>query len=260
MNVLAFDSCFGACSAALTWWDQVEVAVPATRRKSGASRFELMEKGHAERLVPMIKEVLDEAPIGIEQVERIVVTLGPGSFTGVRIGVAAARALALATGAKVHGASSLQLLSRQACAAFLQERCVEMLGKETSEVPMWLHEEFASKDVAVAVDARRDEVYFQLFGGDFHRPLSEPLLVAPGHALSLLRDRKTLVAGSGGERLCAEARKAGLDLVPQLTDLEPNARFLVSMGDTENLDPPHPLYLRPPDARPPSAKLLARTP
>jgi tRNA threonylcarbamoyladenosine biosynthesis protein TsaB len=258
MNILAFDTCFGACSVAVTWWDRVELAPPKQRYRGSASRFERLHKGHAERLMPMIEEVLVETPIGIEQVERIVVTLGPGTFTGVRIGVAAARAFALATGAKVHGAGSLHLMSRQACATFFQERCAEVLGPEAGEVPRWLHEEFARKDVAIAVDARRDEVYFQLFGGDLHRPLTEPLLVAPDRALSLLRERETLVAGSGGERLCAAARKADRDLVPQLADLEPNARYLAGMGDTENLDPPHPVYLRPPDARPQDGKSLAR--
>ena len=93
-----------------------------------------MERGHAERLVPMIGELFEEAGIAFADITHIVVTTGPGSFTGARIGIAAARALALSTGARVSRLSSLRLIARTAVA--------------TSP-------NLAHRPIAVAIDARR---------------------------------------------------------------------------------------------------------
>lgn len=258
MNILAFDTCFGACSVSLSWQAGAEIAVPETRQQKRASRFAAMEKGHAERLVPMIGEVLAEASIGFDKVDRIVVTIGPGTFTGVRIGVAAARALALATGAKVVGESSLSLLGRQVRERLLRERCVEVLGSSAGAPPPWIYEEVARKDVAIAVDARRDEIYFQLFGGDHNSALTEPLLVSPERAVAYLRDRETLAAGSGASRLSSAAQAAGRSVVARFHDLEPDARFLTSFTEAPGLGPMRPLYLRAPDAKPQDGKSLPR--
>src|SRR5436189_6472315 len=108
MRTLAIDTCFAACSVALGWSDDAGETVLV-------SRFERMEKGHAERLIPMSGEVMEEtAPFGLDRIERIAVTQGPGTFTGVRIGIAAARALSLASGAEVRTMSSLELMARTA--------------------------------------------------------------------------------------------------------------------------------------------------
>jgi tRNA threonylcarbamoyladenosine biosynthesis protein TsaB len=114
------------------------------------------------------------------------------------------------------------------------------------------------KDVAIAVEARRDEIYFQLFGDEENRPLTEPLLMSPGRAAALLRSGDTIVAGSGAPRLCEAARKIDLTLSPVLVDEEPDARFLARMTGLQILVPPLPLYLRPPDATPQNGKTLAR--
>src|SRR5262245_19737721 len=107
MTTLAIDTCFAACSAALTWSDE-------GGQKVSVSRFERMEKGHAERLIPMIGEVMAAVPFGLDCVKRILVTEGPGTFTGVRIGIAAARALSLANGARIGTLTSLELMARTA--------------------------------------------------------------------------------------------------------------------------------------------------
>ena len=107
----------------------------------------------------------------------------------------------------------------------------------------------------VAIDARRDEIYFQLFGGDHHLPLTEPLLVSAGHAASLLRDRETFVAGSGAARVCEAARARARELSPRLTDLEPNARYLTGLDAAVCDGPVRPLYLRAPDAKPSDAHI-----
>jgi tRNA threonylcarbamoyl adenosine modification protein YeaZ len=262
MNILAFDTCFGACSAALSWQRRTEVAVPDAPRQKIVSRCELMAKGHAERLIPMIGEVLAEASIGLAEVDRIAVTIGPGTFTGARIGVAAARALALASNAKVAGVGSLALLGRQVRERLLRERSVEVLGPDAGMAPRWILEEFADKDVAVAVDARRDEVYFQLFGGDHYSALTEPLLIRCEQATVYLRERETLVAGSGAARLVAAARAGGRHLLARFHDIEPDARYLTSFTQAPGVGAGavRPLYLRAPDAKPQDGKSLPRAP
>ena len=130
MNVLAFDTCLGAVSAAVRC---------AERRGDGccARAYELRTAGHAERLMPMIAEVMAGAGLAFAELDRIAVTLGPGSFTGVRVGVAAARGLALATGRPVVAATSL---------AVMAHRAAEMLAATG---------ESAARRLVVAVDARR---------------------------------------------------------------------------------------------------------
>ncbi len=103
MNVLAIDTCFGACSAA------VGLSLGESRQSSSRHpnqlfcRYEEMATGHAERLMPMIEEVMHDAGRTFAELDAIAVTEVPGSFTGLRVGVAAARALALATGLPIPG-------------------------------------------------------------------------------------------------------------------------------------------------------------
>jgi tRNA threonylcarbamoyl adenosine modification protein YeaZ len=210
------------------------------------SHFERMEKGHAERLIPMIGEVMEAAPFGLDRIERIAVTQGPGTFTGVRIGIAAARALSLATGAEVRTMSSLELMARTASGR-----------QEVARTP--------GQDIAIAIDARRDELYFQLFDAEM-TSLTEPLLVSPANAAALLKRQGTLALGSGTELLLAAARDAGRELAIGLPDLQPDARYFVEGPVAEIREsaaehvPPRPLYLRPPDAKPQDGKQLARVP
>src|ERR1044072_1264149 len=107
MNVLAFDTCFDACSVCV-----------AQSRDEGivelASALERFETGHAERLIPMIEEVMRDAGVAFEAIDRVAGTLGPGTFTGMRIGIAAARGLALSTGIATVGVSSLAVMAEVA--------------------------------------------------------------------------------------------------------------------------------------------------
>src|SRR5690242_12605987 len=106
--LLAFDTSMSACSAAL--YDLAE-------RRVRAFRFRRMERGHADALAPMIKEVMDEAGIGFPALERIGVTLGPGTFTGVRTGIAMARGLALALDRPAAGIDTLSAIAANADAS-----------------------------------------------------------------------------------------------------------------------------------------------
>ncbi|MFA5948852.1 MAG: tRNA (adenosine(37)-N6)-threonylcarbamoyltransferase complex dimerization subunit type 1 TsaB [Hyphomicrobium sp.] len=231
MKMLAFDTCFGACSAAVTW-------------PSGeASRFELMDRGHAERLIPMIGEVMGEAPFAIDELDLIAVTIGPGTFTGLRIGIAAARALALASGAATSGISSLELMARSAKVALdAQDAGCDISGA----------------DIAVAVDARRDELYFEVFNGRFGS-LAGPHLVSVRDAAAHLRDRATIMVGSGASLVVAAAQELGRDKVTAvLPRLEPDARHFAAPIKACETNQLRPIYLRPPDAKPQVGKSLSR--
>jgi tRNA threonylcarbamoyladenosine biosynthesis protein TsaB len=78
-----------------------------------ASKSEMLGKGHAERLISMIDEVLTEARLTLQDMTRIGVTIGPGSFTGIRVGVAAARGFALSLGIPAVGVTTLQVVAEQ---------------------------------------------------------------------------------------------------------------------------------------------------
>src|SRR5690606_4397524 len=116
MNILAFDTCFGACSAAMLWHD----ATPSGEGGAAGSRivwrYEEMATGHAERLIPMIDEVLRESGQSLKTLDAIAVTEGPGTFTGIRVGVAAARGLALATALPIRATTSLHVIAHRALA------------------------------------------------------------------------------------------------------------------------------------------------
>ncbi|HRN84968.1 MAG TPA: tRNA (adenosine(37)-N6)-threonylcarbamoyltransferase complex dimerization subunit type 1 TsaB [Hyphomicrobium sp.] len=232
MNTLAFDTCFGACSAAATWSSAEGIG--------GAFRFERMARGHAERLLPMVAEVMAEAPFGFSEIERIVVTTGPGTFTGQRVGIAAARALSLATGAPIAPLSSLAVMAYTAAQA---------LGAEAD-----------GKVLAVAVDARRGEIYVQAFAGSGWIALDAPHLLTPDAAVRTLEGRDVLAVGSGADLLAEAASRAGVSLSARLGALEADIRFVPEAAIVPYETPPKPLYLRPPDAKPQDGKSLARVP
>ncbi len=262
MNILAFDTCFGACSVAMRWPSHIEPGPgKMTHVLGGAYRYERMQRGHAERLVPMIDEVIADSPLGFENIDRIHVTTGPGTFTGMRIGVAAARALALSLNIEAFGFSSLMVLERQASATFFNEICVAMRGTKYGWTPDGAHDIYAKKDVAIAVNAGRGQIYFQLFGNKHHVPLTPPLLLTPGAAVDHLRVNETLIAGSGAEHFCEAASRTGRELAPRLLDLQPNASSLLGINSDPKVRLPlSPLYLCPPDAKPQDGKSLMRAP
>src|SRR5262245_40111618 len=108
MNILALDTSMGACSAAVLRGDGGTPKLFA--------RQEQMARGHAEALMPMVAETMAEAALPFAQLDLIAATRGPGSFTGVRIAIAAARGLALVTKAKLFGVDSLAVMAHEAAA------------------------------------------------------------------------------------------------------------------------------------------------
>ncbi len=230
MKILAFDTSFAACSAAVgslgTFGGGAEIL---------AARFEGMEQGHASRLMPMIKEVMKEARLGFAELDGLAITSGPGTFTGTRIAVAAARALSLATDLPVYGATSLAVMARKAAAG--------------------LAENGAGRDIAVAVDARRGQFYVQVFANG--APYDDPQLFDLAGAATKIAERSAVVVGSGAPSVVEAAQHLAkkIDLGP--VDLLPDAADLLAT-QCELLNPPKPLYLRPADAKPQAKSPIAR--
>lgn len=214
------------------------IAVALAGEGKAIARSEAISRGHAERLFPLIDEVLAAAETEIDRVARIAVNVGPGSFTGIRIAVAAARGLGLALEIPVVGIDALQLI-----AASLDEP--------------------ADGPVLAAVDARRGEVYAALLRpkGDV---LEAPFAADAESVLARIGDRAAVLAGSGAAILAHQAAVSGRSVPPvdAMTATDPLA--LARLGSLA--DPatalPRPLYLRAPDAKPqpPVPGLLARAP
>jgi tRNA threonylcarbamoyladenosine biosynthesis protein TsaB len=229
MTILAFDTSLAACSAAI---------LPS----GGAApiqRIQRMERGHAEALFPMIEAVMAEAGCGFADLTRLAVTVGPGSFTGVRAGVAAARGFALAARLPVVAATSLEVM---ALGAVRQSNAAERAG-----------------GFAVAHDARREEFYVQSFTAE-GVPLSAPQLCGLSEAAEALPHGASLVAGSGAAAIADEAARRGRRLRAAFADLLPEAGDLAAIAAARSPEsrPLAPVYLRAPDAKPQTDKSLVR--
>ena len=201
-RTLVIDTATAACSVAL-------IAGGSTV----ARIFEEVGRGHAERLVPMIAELPDGG-----RAASVLVDCGPGSFTGVRVGLAAARALGLGWDVPVRGYSSLALVAAQAFAARPElER------------------------VAAVLEGGHGEVFTQVFTREL-QPMGDLASLRPDAALDALRGVPAF--GSGVHRL--SALRPDLDAAPLLPDAGEAWRLPPALADL----PPRPLYGRAPDARP----------
>ncbi len=191
-----------------------------------------MRAGHAEALLPMVDRIVSRHG-GFEAVERVAVTIGPGSFTGIRIGVAAARAIGLACDVPVVGVSSLAALAAPAIAG----------GRLLP--------------VIAAIDARHGNVYVQSFGFGGATLLGPVLMSAANAARAFGRGPLRLV-GSGAAAIAAEASPLGIGTDLDLDNPLPDIAFVARLGFLA--DPgtalPRPLYLKAPDAKPPVASAL----
>ena len=209
MKVLAFDCSGQGCSAALT----------AGARLLGQRRA-TPERGQAQLLLPMIAALLDECGLGWPELELIGVTVGPGSFTGLRIGLAAARGFALAAGLPVCGVSSLEALA--------------------AAVPP---SERQGRTVVAVVDSKRAELFAQAFGDDL-RPLAEPACLA-AEAVAALAAGPVLAVGDGVCRI--PPLPHGSLARPTAVDAAVIAALAVTRFTQGRSLAPVPLYLRPPD-------------
>lgn len=219
VSVLALDSAGNACSAAVLSEDRIR-----------AHRFAAMTRGQAEALMPMIAAVLGEAAIAVSALDLIAVTTGPGAFTGLRIGLAAARGLALASGVPLLGITSFAAVAAQVSADARRNR-----------------------SLVVALESKRSELYLQAFGAS-GVALGEGMLVAEADWGGFVPAGALLLAGDGAPRLAAALASRAPVLAPGagLTDAVDVARLAAAVWRPGlRPPPPSPLYLRPPDTTAP---------
>lgn len=225
MRLLAIDTALAACSAAILDTDQGILARASLP----------MVRGHAEALIPLLSRVTTEAGVAFGDLDRVVVTTGPGSFTGLRVGLAAARGIALAIGKPAVGLSTLSAYAAPHLA-------------DDAEAP-----------VVVAIDARHQHVYLEAFGPG-GRSLVAPRLAPLREAVRAAAVAPARIVGSAAQAV-ADARGAA-DAAPILVDPRgaPDIDWVAKVGAAlpEGQSPPKPQYLRAPDAQPQNAAQLPR--
>jgi tRNA threonylcarbamoyladenosine biosynthesis protein TsaB len=202
LKVLSLDTCLAACSAAVIDGERVL-----------ASISEPMMRGHQERLGTMVREVMDASGLAFADLDRIAVTVGPGSFTGLRVGLAFAKGLSAALDKPAVGVGALEALA--------------------AERPGY---------VVAVVDARRDQVYVQAF--EDGRAVAEPQALCAEDAVALVRrhGQPAAIVGSGAPLIAASFPDAEL-----LPDAVPDPVAIARLGQARDT-PAKPLYLREPDA------------
>jgi tRNA threonylcarbamoyladenosine biosynthesis protein TsaB len=226
MRVLAIDTALEACSAAV---------LDTTRPQSTAVETRAMVRGHAEALVPMIARVMAAAQTEFGDLDRIAVTVGPGSFTGLRVGIAAARGIALAAGKPAIGLTTLSGFAAPHIAAD------------------------NTRSVAAIIDARHEHVYLQVFGPG-GRTLVPPRIAPLREAVQAALTGSARVVGTAADLIAGSWPRSHPP--PALIDQRgaPDINWIAHLGAAA-ADPhgaPKPLYLRPPDAHPQNAARLLR--
>lgn len=216
MKILSLDTAMAACSAAVI---DTELALPL------ASAFVPMERGHAEALPPMVAAVMAQSGLDLSLIDRVVVTTGPGTFTGVRIGLAFARGLGLARGVPLIGIDSLTAIA----------------ANETANAPL-----------LVVSDARNEEVYAAMF--DSGRRMIKAPHVATAVAMAEDIPSETLVLGTGAAALFAASGRNDLGR-SHAGDLPVAAQFARLAVARVPGAMPSPLYLRAADAKPQTSPL-----
>jgi len=194
-----------------------------------------MSRGQSERLMPMVREVLSEAGADFPDLDLLAVTTGPGAFTGLRIGLAAARGMALAGDLACFGVTTLD-----AVAAGVSET------------------ERQKANVLVVLDSKRAEVYAQAFRSDL-RPLSEAQALMPANLAALTANGegdadRVLVAGDGAGQVIQALKDKGIEAVLSTAPGVPDAATVAAIAaerwsSDQPAEPLRPLYLRPPDAK-----------
>jgi tRNA threonylcarbamoyladenosine biosynthesis protein TsaB len=221
MKILAVDTALGACSAAIL-----------DGETTLAHRFEPMERGHAEALAPMVEAVMRETGVTFDELDRLAVTTGPGTFTGQRVGLAFMRGLRVALKKPLTGIMTLEAMAVAAmeetglpvAAALHDARRGEVYAYAGSRA-----REIVSLRVAPFEDALKE--IFAAMG-------KEPLAFAGTAAEAAMRDYEKL----GGQARLSAVRQPDALWVARLAALLP-----------EPVEVPRPLYLRPPDAKLPTA-------
>jgi len=217
MRILALDTALPAVSVCVfDGGEQQLLAIESTA----------MDRGHAEALMPAVARVMAQVEGGFAALDRVAVTVGPGSFTGIRIGVAAARGIALACGIEAVGVSTL--------AAF----AAPLLFDDVDSI------------VVSAIDARHDHVFFTAYGPG-GRVLTSPRILSLRDACRLLGAGRIRAVGTGAHLLRAEAARLGSEISVVNAAPSPDIVAVARLGlaaDPANA-PARPLYLKAPDVK-----------
>ncbi|MDB5573342.1 MAG: peptidase glycoprotease [Tardiphaga sp.] len=225
MLILAIDTALDVCAAGIL--DTVSGQLIAHRSVR-------MARGHAEALMPLIVEVMKQGRVGFGALDRIAVTTGPGSFTGLRVGLSAARGLALAASKPVVGVTTLTAFA----AAVISE---------TGRNP-----------VISVIDARHDHVYVQVVSGN-GASLIRPKILPIDKVLEASRYGTPIIVGNAAQLL---ADRWPADVPPVLVDPKPapEITWIAWLGAAVNpaSAPARPFYLRAPDAKPQTSTALPR--
>lgn len=221
-RLLALDAAGAACSAAV--WAEGAVA---------AQRFEVMARGQSERLLPMIEEVMQEAGLNYAALDALAVTRGPGGFTGVRIGLATARGLALARGVPVIGVTNFEAVAASVMAS-----------------------ELAGRTLVVAIETKRRDLYLQIFDGT-RQAQAEPRLLPPEQLPDYLPEGPLLFAGDAAGRALSALSDARRALARATAGGHAEASAVAQIAAQRPVPPsgsplPGPLYLRAPDVTVPA--------
>jgi tRNA threonylcarbamoyladenosine biosynthesis protein TsaB len=218
MLILAIDTALDACAAGVLDTDAARLI---------AQESQPMRRGHAEALMPLIGRVIRQAGIAFAALDRIAVTTGPGSFTGLRVGLSAARGIGLAADKPVVGLSTLTAYA------------APVVGQN------------AAQPVISAIDARHDHVYFQMVSGD-GGSLIRPRIAPLEEALGAIRFGAPHLVGNAARIL---ADRWPVDALPPFKvdpQPAPDIAWLAWLGAAVSPDsaPARPYYLRAPDAKP----------
>jgi tRNA threonylcarbamoyl adenosine modification protein YeaZ len=225
MKLLAVDTAANLCAACV--WDTDDA------RELGRSVFDL-GKGHAERLMATIAEALDASGMDYGGLGALAVSTGPGSFTGVRVGVSAVRGLALALKIPARGIMTLDAIAAETRAAFL------------------------SRPIMVALDAGRGDLYVAIYDQS-GKLRYDPVVASFADALALAKEIAPVLSGTAAPALAEAALPLVLDtaLVVATADIGAYARLAAARGPAT--DKPRPAYLRGPDAKPQAGFILPRS-
>lgn len=226
MRILAIDTALGACSACVL----DEGADQPLALESLA-----MERGHAEALMPLIERVMDHVEGGFSSLDRVAVTVGPGSYTGLRVGVSAARAIAFATDIPAVGVTTVAAVA------------APLVGREGGRV------------IAAALDARHGQVWFQALSSE-GRQLVSLRQVGYRDAARAIGSGPVSLAGSGALAVANEAWAIGLDAVVVDDARAPDVTWIAKLGLIADpaAAPPRPLYLKAPETTPQDRARLPR--
>jgi tRNA threonylcarbamoyladenosine biosynthesis protein TsaB len=209
MITLALDTAIGACSVAVV-----------RNGEALAVLSEPMTRGHQERLGSIVKAAMEQAGVPFADLDRIGVTVGPGSFTGLRVGLAFAKGLGLALARPCIGVGTLEALAASDPGAGL---------------------------TAAVIDGKRGQLYLQVFAGGaaLMAPDALPVEIAAARLAELWRGGPARIVGPGADLLAGVLPDAQV-----IGRAAPDPVALARLAAAKPADvPARPLYLRPPDAK-----------